>query len=91
MYIVSVFHIFTIKSLFPLQMSLSLLKNTLITNCEDHLLKAKYHLMETIHLILQLVYGSIGITTSIASVVALHFCNKFFTTKFQVRECLKYV
>jgi len=65
-------------------MSLNLLKTTLITNCEDQLLKAKYHLMETTYLILQLVDSSTGITTIIASVFALHFCENFFTGKFQV-------
>jgi len=71
--------------LISLQMSLNLLKSTLIENCKDCLLKTKYHLMETTYLILQLVDGSTGITTNVVSIVALHFCNDFFTGEFQVR------
>ena len=64
-------------------MSLSFLKSTLIKNCEDLLLKTKYHLMETTHLLLQFD-GFTGTTSNFASIIALHFCNKYFNSDFQV-------
>ena len=65
-------------------MCLSLLKSTLVTNCEDHLLKAKYHLMETTYLTMQVVGNLNDSSLSIAFITGLHFCNNFFTDDFQV-------
>ena len=60
-------------------------KTTLTEIMKDNQhLKTKYYVTQATFVILQLFDSVCDVTVDFASVMAVHFCGKFFTSEFQV-------
>ena len=72
-------------------MSVASLKNIFTVTMLTEQLKTKYHLMETISLVLLSFYDITDGAVECACVLACHLCTKRFNEKFQVRMYLHYL
>ena len=59
-------------------------KSALTAVLKDQYLKAKYHLIQTTFVILQLFDHVTDVTADCACVIATYFCQKIFSNEFQV-------
>lgn len=66
------------------QMSVKLMKDLLSLILTDQCIKTKYHIMETVFLILQLSDRINDMTANCVCAISRDFIKKFFTSDFQV-------
>ena len=67
-----------------LQGSVNIQKSIQSAVLKDELLKVKYHFTQTTFVILQLFDCVTDVTADCAYAIGSKFCEKFFTSKFQV-------